>query len=177
MTRRQPASQLIVEGKNDMHVIKALCQRHEVPETFAVVPVEQDTVAGGVDGLIASIPVRLKMAGLLQLGIVIDADQDVQSRWTAIRVRLEASGYRNVPVHPDSRGTILVQQSLPLFGVWLMPNNQFPGMLEDFVAFLVPPEDVLLPRANAVLNEIEQADLQRYPLIHHPKALIHTWLA
>ena len=47
---------LLVEGKNDQHVIWTLCQIHQVPETFDVlVPGE-----GGVDEVLTDIPIRLK---------------------------------------------------------------------------------------------------------------------
>ena len=58
-----------------------------------------------------------------------------------------------------------------------MPNNQIAGMLEDFVTALVPTGDVLLPRARVVVQEIESDGIHRYPLVHHAKALMHTWLA
>ncbi|MEC4880603.1 MAG: DUF3226 domain-containing protein [Scytonema sp. PMC 1070.18] len=37
--RKPPQSkpqQLLVEGKNDRHVIWALCERHQLPDTFSV---------------------------------------------------------------------------------------------------------------------------------------------
>lgn len=58
-----------------------------------------------------------------------------------------------------------------------MPNNQLPGMLEDFVVHLIPNGDVLRSKAESILQEIEQAGINRYSLVQHPKALIHTWLA
>jgi hypothetical protein len=58
-----------------------------------------------------------------------------------------------------------------------MPNNQLPGMLEDFVALLMPADDNLRPKAEEILREIEREGLNRYGEIHHAKALIHTWLA
>ena len=58
-----------------------------------------------------------------------------------------------------------------------MPDNQLPGMLEDFVKCCIPDNDKLLPKAELVLQEIEQASLNPYTLLHRPKALIHTWLA
>jgi hypothetical protein len=45
-----------------------------------------------------------------------------------------------------------------------MPNNQLPGRLEDFVAYLIPPSDTLNPKAEAILQELEQAGLNRYTL-------------
>lgn len=175
MSQRTPISQLVVEGKDDQHVIWALCKRHNIPETFAVVTPNNEN--GGIDELLDGIAVRLKIAGLRTLGIIIDADQNLQGRWDAICHRLRVFGYHNLPNHPDSHGTIITQDRLPQIGVWLMPNNQLPGMLEDFVAHLIPDGDALLPKAEAILSEIEHENLNCYSSIHHPKALIHTWLA
>ena len=62
-------------------------------------------------------------------------------------------------------------------GVWIMPDNNNNGMLEDFVAFLIPDGDNLLPEVDSALANIEEKGLNRYKLIHHSKARIHTWLA
>ena len=54
-----------------------------------------------------------------------------------------------------------------------MPNNQLPGMLEDFIASLTPEGDELLDYAQHCIDGLP----------HRPfgyaesKALIHTWLA
>lgn len=58
-----------------------------------------------------------------------------------------------------------------------MPNNKLDGMLEDFIKFLVPENDKLLPIAKNTLANIEQQKLNNYAKIHHSKALIHTWLS
>ena len=42
------------------------------------------------------------------------------------------------------------------FGVWLMPDNRLPGMLEDFVRFMVRPDDRLWPRVEDVLQSIPE---------------------
>jgi Protein of unknown function (DUF3226) len=172
MAPRSPVSQLVVEGKDDQHVIWALCNSHGIPETFSVVIPDDET--GGVDALLDSIPVRLKIAGLRVLGFVIDADQNLQRQWERFSHRLEASGYHHLPARPDPQGTILEQEHRPRVGIWLMPNNQLPGMLEDFVAYLVPQNDSLLPKAESILIKIERENLHRYSLLHHSKALIHT---
>jgi hypothetical protein len=70
-------AQLLVEGKNDQHVIWALCQQHQVDETFSVQVPGAD---GGIDALLEDIPVRLKRRGLQALGIVLDANQHLHSR-------------------------------------------------------------------------------------------------
>jgi hypothetical protein len=172
----QKTRQLVVEGKNDQHVIWALCEQHRVAETFSVLVPGKDG-AGGIEALLADIPVRLKQRGLEMLGVVVDANQDLLGRWQAITDRLKRSGYENVPPQPDTDGLIISAPSRPQIGVWLMPDNQLPGMLEDFVAHLIPGDDLLAPKAKACLCEIEQEGLNLYKSIHQPKAFIHTWLA
>lgn len=174
MTQQVPISELLVEGKNDQHVIWALCGRHGIPETFTVRTPKDET--GGIDELLDIISVRLKTSGLRALGIVVDADQNVANRWTSVSHRLAISGYQSIPDQLDPQGTILEQGHLPRVGIWLMPNNELPGMLEDFVKYLVPPDDQLLPKAEQILIEIEQENLQQYSSTHRAKALIHTWL-
>jgi len=170
------SKQLLVEGKNDRHVIWSLCEQHQLPEEFSVeVPSEED--GQGIEVLLAGLPERLKQENLRTLGIVVDADQDLVARWQSVKSKLSDSGYKNIPIEPPPEGWVYAPADLPRVGVWLMPNNQLTGMLEDFVAYLIPSDDALLPKAEAILQEIEQSGVNRYTLIHRPKALIHTWLA
>ncbi len=168
--------QLLVEGKNDRHVIWGLCEQHRIPETFSVeVPLVED--GQGINAVLAEIPVRLKQDNLLTLGIVIDADSDLLARWQAVSQRLKEYGYEEIPKVPPSEGWVYKPQSLPKVGVWLMPDNQLPGILENFVARLIAEDDLLVIKAESILQDIEQSKLNRYTLVRHPKALIHTWLA
>lgn len=178
-TRKPPKpkpQQLLVEGKNDRHVISALCAQHQLPETFSIeVPQQEGT--DGIEALLSGLSARLKKPDLQTLGIVVDAAQNLLARWQSIGDRLSTSGYQNIPKKPPAEGWVYAPVDLPKIGVWLMPNNQIPGMLEDFVAHLIPADDTLYPKAQAILQEIETAGINRYTSIHHPKALIHTWLA
>lgn len=176
MPRQRQVNQLLVEGKNDQHVIWALCQYYQVPESFSV-EVPNGNQNEGLEALLRSIPVRLKISGLRSLGIVVDADENLVGRWNAVCHRLREVGYQNLPAEPDVNGFITTPSDAPRVGVWLMPNNQLPGMLETFVAHLIPDGDLLAPQAEAILKEIERNGLHRYRLIYHPKAFIHTWLA
>lgn len=168
--------QLLVEGKNDRHVIWALCNLYKLPETFSVeLPEENGTE--GVEALLDGLPNRFRDKNLRTLGIVVDADMDVAARWQAAGNRLRAVGYQDIPASPPVEGWVYAPPNLPKVGVWLMPDNQLPGMLEDFVALLIPNDDALRPKAELILHEIERDRLNPYSLIHRPKALIHTWLA
>ena len=145
-------------------------------ETFSVeVPLE--TEGQGIETLLASLTDKLKDENLCTLGIVVDADENVAARWQAVTNRLRKIGYDKIPAIPVTEGWVDQQSELPKVGVWLMPNNQIPGMLEDFVACLIPEGDILKEKAEAILREIEEENLNGYSLVHRPKALIHTWLA
>ena len=159
--------QLLVEGKNDQHVIWALCKQHQLPETFSVeVPVEED--GQGIEVLLNGLPLRLREENLSTLGVVVDADRDLLGRWEAVRYRLKFSRYEDIPKTPPMEGWICASPELPRVGVWLMPSNQLPGVLEDFVAQLMPPDDALRPKAEVILQKIEQENLNCYTLVHRP---------
>jgi hypothetical protein len=161
---------LLVEGKNDAHVMYALCQHHRLPEKFKV------EAAGSVEDLLDLIRVRPKESDLDRLAVILDADDDLPARWAQVRARAAHAGYSDIPDQPIERGTLLVARDLPRLGVWLMPNNQLPGMLEDFLTFLVPSTDPSLPLVDQFLNGIP-TPARRFRPAHRPKARIHAWLA
>jgi len=86
------------------------------------------------------------------------------------------AGYRAVPRDPLPDGSIIQQEDMPVVGIWLMPDNRLPGMLEDFVGFLVPQGNHLWVRASDCLSGIPE-EHRCFPLNHQIKAHIHTWLA
>ena len=59
-----------------------------------------------------------------------------------------------IPEEPAPDGTVVTQSGKPRIGVWLMPDNRVPGMLEDFVEFLVPEKDPLLSCAKEAVDLI-----------------------
>jgi hypothetical protein len=58
-----------------------------------------------------------------------------------------------------------------------MPNNDVNGMIEDFISFLVPSEDKLMPIVHSTLTEIENQNLNKYAIQHKSKAVIHSWFS
>jgi hypothetical protein len=161
---------LLVEGRDDEHVVYALRDAHGIPKVFDV------TVKEGYTQLLNSIPVELKASGRERLAVILDADEDLQKRWNQLSYFLLQAGCPGVPRHPQPEGTILSVSASLRFGVWLMPDNRLPGMLEDFVTFLVPEGDALLPRVDGFLDGIPE-DVRPFPVAHRCKARIHSWLA
>jgi hypothetical protein len=165
---------LLVEGIDDEHVFKHICGNRGVPPLDAIKP------HGGVDRLLESIPVYLKASNDGDIvGVVVDADTDLDARWQALRLRLKGAGYHSLPEHPDTSGTILPSPAgtlLPRVGIWLMPDNKTAGILEDFLRFLVPIGSTLYSHVESSVALIPSSECRFGPL-GKPKANIHTWLA
>ncbi|MEL4896031.1 DUF3226 domain-containing protein [Crocosphaera sp. Alani8] len=182
-TSSQPhPQQLLVEGKNDFHVISALRKKYNIPSRFSIevpdsIELSNRKKATGVEALLLGLPIRLKEPYLKTLGIVVDADQDLQARWQAIRDKLKSVGYDNTPKNPCPEGLIYEQEELPKIGVWIMPNNKLTGELEDFVSYLIADDDQLKDKANEILDELEKLEINGYNKGDRAKAMIHTWLA
>ncbi len=130
----------------------------------------------GIEMLFDQIPVRLKQSNIETIGIIIYADSDLLTRWKKIKQIFFAQGINLPDELPDS-GLIINESDQIAIGIWIMPNNDLNGMLEDFITFLVPQKDRLMPIITENLNEIERKQLNRYNPIHRSKAVIHSWLS
>ena len=164
---------LMVEGTDDEHVLKSICGKRGIPRFDEVRTHE------GVEDLLEAFYTQLRASTDEgdTVGMVIDADDDPDARWRAIRYRLIEVGYRNAPAQPDPEGTTLEPPSgspLPRAGVWMMPDNRTQGKLETFLQFLVPQQDALLTHATDV---VETLPTRRFSDNDKPKAVMHTWLA
>lgn len=161
---------LLVEGKDDQHVIWALCEKFTVTESFDVIDCQ------GITKLYEQLPIRFKQAQVDTIGLIIDADSEVKNTWKSVSALLSSQGF-TIPQTIPIEGLILKNNSGIKIGVWIMPNNNDNGMLEDFISFLVPKEDKILPIVNDTLTNIESQGLNQYSLIHKSKAMIHSWLS
>jgi hypothetical protein len=167
-----PSRLLLVEGKDDQHVIWNLCKHHELPESFIIDNKE------GVTNVLEAFEAEIASPEKECIGIVIDADTDLSARWDSIMSILTRRGYSAVPSSPTPNGTIINQEDKPTIGIWLMPNNHLPGELEDFIAYLVPDRgsNSLWNYAKHCLDSLP-AVAERYPEQDRSKAHVHTWLA
>lgn len=161
---------LLVEGDNDCHVVMALCAAHTVPETFGIYQCGSDV---GVLKRLNALIVRPEPPQVI--GVMLDADNSIASRWESIKGKLKHYSYA-FPTNPDPDGTIV--ESIgdePKLGFWLMPNNQDSGMLEDFCAELAEPTSLAF--AKECVEEAQARKLTTFKEVHRSKAVIHTYLA
>jgi hypothetical protein len=170
--RANAPHRLIVEGRDDKWSIIALTRLYgwdwDSPQGHY--PYIHD--AEGVDNAIDALPVSVRT--YRRVGIVVDADIDQQSRWDGIKSKLHGVGI-GLPAIPNPHG-LVVNIDDKRVGVWLMPNNQSPGKLEDFLAILVPSSDGCWGWA----DEATKVAADRGALFTESdfiKARIHAWLA
>jgi hypothetical protein len=165
---------LLVEGEDDKHVMMHICGTRGLPH------LDEIRSHNGIDHLLESFPVVIKASedGDI-IGIVLDADTELASRWQSLRDRFTRAGYDSVPMVPSMDGTIIEQPTdtlLPRMGIWIMPDNRSKGILEDFLKFLVPENSKLLDHVESSVKGIPD-DERRFGPAAEPKATIHTWLA
>lgn len=162
---------LLVEGINDCHVIWALCEALDVPETFGIYVCESvDLVLSRLNALIQRPESEIKT-----IGVVLDADRNFAGRWQGIKHKLRDDPYV-LPDEPDLDGTIIeAVDTMPRIGVWLMPNNVDSGMLEDFCRELAPADAVKF--AEQCVAGAKEKEFATFKDVHQAKAVIHTYLA
>jgi 5S rRNA maturation endonuclease (ribonuclease M5) len=158
---------LLVEGKGDKFVIERLRDKIARPNNYEII------TKNSVEQLIESISAEIS-SKKDTIGILVDADENLQSRWDAIKYRL--SPKFTIPSELPKEGLIITEKNKKI-GVWILPNNEFKGILEDFIAFLVPKGDKLMPVVDDTLKYLESNALNLYSDINKSKTKIKKWLA
>lgn len=162
-----PSRLLLVEGQDDEHVVRHLCDRHPNMPTFAI----RDK--RGFANLKAAIGPEIKVPGRTALGILADANDDLDARWQAIGHQLRQAA---LVLPNDAAPAGIVIEGKPRVGVWLMPDNESAGELEDFIRRLLPPGDPVWPRAQRYIDGISEAE-RKFSPGKTLRATIHAWLA
>ena len=162
---------LLVEGPDDQHVVRHLWERrHGRGLPFQISP------RGGVEGVIESIRDEAQASRREALGILVDGNNDLSARWQSISDRLASLVIQAPAIPPPDGLVIAATDDMPRIGVWMMPDNQSRGELEDFVAQMIPDNDPVWPLSQDYIDAI--------PAVHRNfasgktlRAKIHAWLA
>ena len=165
-----PSRILLVEGTDDSYVVAQIRNRNQPMPDFSI------SDKNGIRSLLDSIPQEIREPDRQTVGIVVDRDTNLSSRWDAVRNRLRGVGHEP-PVEPDPDGTIIPEtEDLPRVGIWLMPDNQSTGELEDFVARMIHDDDPVWPLAEVYIEGIPLAD-RKFVENKTQRAKVHAWLA
>ena len=165
---------LLVEGPDDKHVVIHLSERSGLTHNFRIVEKE------GKDSLLDAIEVEVDIPGRTVLGIMLDANDDLEARWQAVTDRLhrlrqeDHFDLSDLPPQPEPGG-IIIDGRLRI-GIWLVPDNRSTGELEDFVGSMIPSGDPVWPRAQAFIDGIPPDD-RKFAPGKIQRAKVHAWLA
>ena len=169
---------LLTEGKDDVYAIASLMSNHvEWGATEDQWPVKIEA-AGNITELLnnAYISASLKRPGLEALGIVLDANDSFEGRWAHIQ-QLFRPAFPRIVDTMEPGGMITKSDSGLHFGVWIMPDNRSRGMLETFLAYLVPDNSEAVWQEAASASDKARIAGAPFKDCHTDKARIHTWLA
>lgn len=191
-----PNKYLLVEGKNDQHVLFSLLATHSIPADSKEKPLK-DSDAIRIDKIYKETDEDIDPADYFYnqlkmipesgcLGIILDADFNLAGKWEALRTRLIKLGFPDSTIEkmPLPTGAIIRIEDKPTVGIWLMPDNTVEGELEHFLELLVPrrEENPLWSRVLETLADMPpEQDFpdysKRFKEQDRRKAMIHTWLA
>ena len=167
---------ILVEGKDDENVIYHLLTEQQ-RETVDIEVKDND------DQLLKSIFSELNVSQRDTLGVVMDGNNNYSGRWQAISHRLNKVGIKlgNTPAPEgfisDATATFMKENFKPIrIGIWIMPDNQSNGELEDFIATMIPANDPVWPRSQNYIDDIPQKD-RDFKNKKITRAKVHAWLA
>lgn len=186
-TSPSPDGVLLAEGPDDKHIVLHFCNR--CPSFFVEKSSEDEHVVrlhpsqptsafsisdkGGINQLLDAISLEIKTPSRKAIGILVDANNDIDARWNDVTNRLRKANIQ-APPSPQSTGTIIDGQ--PRVGIWLMPDNASTGELEDFVMQMISEGDPVWPRSKRYIREIPQAD-RKFQEDKIRRAELYAWLA
>ena len=177
MARQNPRL-LLVEGKDEQFTLPFFMDEYVVwgddKKDWVVEIKELD----GVENLLKPglIEAESKTPGLKALGVILDANDAFDSRWSRVRERCKkvAAGF---PDDLPTGGVIHVNSDGLRIGVWIMPDNRSRGMLETFLSFLLVPERSSLWDFARESCDRASGIAGCYTAAHRDKAQVHTYLA
>ena len=160
---------LLVEGVDDEQVVSQIRHKNDHLPGFCVKNTD------GVQGILRLIAPELKEPERSVLGIMVDANDDPSGRWQSTIDRLRRLDIQ-APNQP-SPGGVIIDASIDLkVGIWMMPDNETPGELEDFVREMIPTSDPVWPRAVEYIDVIPDVD-RKFSAAKTLRAQVYAWLA
>ena len=158
---------LLVEGKDDLYLVREICKVHSLELDFVIEEKE------GITLLLKSIEPEMKQSGLEILGVIIDADDRPASCWDKLRYRFQQVGVE-LPKEFGQNGTIIPGDIR--VGLWLMPDNRSPGALEDFIQRMIPAKDPVWPLSKRYIQDIPIKE-RKFGRTKTLRAELYAWLA
>lgn len=178
---------LLVEGASDVDFFRALLPSLGLRMAVKVSP-PRDYGFGNtvtvVPELIPALVKQLDTSMISRLAIVVDADHDsgggFEPRWKQLTAVLKEHGYRcpeRPPTEPNRGSIFLHDDGLPEVGLWLLPDHQSNGMLEDLIlssAGRSAEQSALIEHAKATIRGLPHTLFSSH---QRGKAVTYSWLS
>ena len=160
-----PKRLFILEGKTDKETVSSVLKKLNILNV-------EFKECNGIENLLKVFPVLIKESDMKSIGIIVDANNSLQGRWQSIRDKLIRSDLKiELPKAPCHCGTVQ-EFGDQVIGIWVMPDNQRCGELEDFVAELIPKDDVW----NLACDFVECVK-DKGIRVSESKSRVYAWLA
>lgn len=168
---------LLVEGESDRSFFKELHKMLHISADVVEVATPKDIghFRNGKSCLyqkLHDLLLQLDDGTIQRLGIVIDADNSFHATLKEISDIFNPIGY----TYSTEYRLFIHEDGLPDIGLWIMPNNQDNGMLEDWIKTCQHPnEQTLFEHVKNSIDTIPNG--AKFKDLHRAKAEIATWLA
>ena len=188
ITPLPPERVLLVEGQDDKHLVWQICRREpslfstyrtgyelwvtllQPPTTFLI------SEKGNRSELLKSIRQEMVVRDRKAVGILVDSDSSIATAWADVWREIANTGIQQ-PGSLNHSGTIVpATNHHPSVGVWLMPDNQVNGELEDFAVRMVPSNNQVWPLSSNYIHQIPTQH-QKFTPAKADKAILYAWLA
>lgn len=191
---------LFVEGKSDKYLLVQLLKQHGLfaqdstgkhPKDLSGIDVVVEHLESKMGGtgskseLLNDIKLRIRKPKHRAIGYIFDSDNpeftnwDCARTWAAIRERMtRGSAAVKTPETIPLEGFVGAhsQTNTPI-GVWLMPDNQSDGKLENFVRSLMDEKDRLIGHADESTRRARLEFEAKFGEKDQDKAIVQTWLS
>lgn len=176
---------LLVEGIADQSFYEIFCKKHGLhPEVRVAKPRDFGGLKNTKQGAINLLTTLLPMLGdgqLERLALIVDADQAQDGGGFAKTVEQVAAiltpfGFLSPPVVFPQGGLLFKHgDGLADFGLWVMPDNQAEGALEDWLLRSIrADEQPLLVHAKSAVGTLAAP---KFKPARRVKSEVATWLA
>lgn len=173
---------LIVEGYSDMNVILSLLNQHDIDSSICEIKPRH-----GYENAIADFVANLYSSANATsvIGIVLDADKDVDSRYKEINKSLFSKfGRRHTDLAKLPEDGLVSTYNGHKIGIWIMPNCKKTGTLEDFLLDKMDARNRLFGEVTDALMNLENnakgdsnLESMLYAPYHKNKALVRTFIS
>ncbi len=168
MYQCEAKSVLLLEGSDDCNIISKFCEDNAIRADFGFCN------CGSDNQVLHKLNALLKKSDPPEvIGVILDADQNIDERYQEIKAKV--ADFYNLPKNMPKDGLVHLEKGFPKLGIWIMPNNQDNGALEEF--YLKLATDIDTAFINNTIQEAEKKELTSFKSQHRKKAIMHTYFA